>query len=633
MPLSEAEELELLELEEMEASGGFTAPASQQPQEQTPGFVDRAMSSAPQRQNEAQRYVQQYQSGERSLPEAFFGHMHSSARFGNDLAGEVFSEVGSHIPESIKGPIKRGIAAAGNYIADTPIGLVGPTPREVAQNVSRDYSNVKQAYPRATEFAENFAGSMSLPAMFLPIPGASGKSVAGAVGETGKFVKEAGRDLIRAADNVPAKQVTGAVAKEIPASKPFYQIFDEIGGGLPAEQVNAIAAKVNGIRPKDPARAAIWDASGAQDAINLFNKATEGGQLSFGGAQALRADVNSRIKRAYRAGDDTLAGNLMTVKEELTKALTTTEPTDITDVKLKNSWKMANHEFAKEALLEDLDLIAAKATAPSRAQPANSLATAIDGFLNNPKLSRGLLPAERKALEEVSKQTANSELLRAGATRLLSTAGAVKGGPVGFIIGHYGAEAARDAALALKIKKLDRAYEIIRNRKPPKLTEFTPPKMLTDQRRSTLERNIAQRKAYEASKSQSGAPINAEGVQQLALPAPNMPTPAGVGTPNPGRLPMTEEQILQSQRVINRQAPQTSFDQSGGPIRPPASQVMKLEESLKGIKAQQFSNIRKKLVTGKMSQNEFVRISKKSFGLTETQARSLAAEVKKYDNK
>jgi hypothetical protein len=606
--------------------------APKQPAE--PGFIDRIMVDAQQRGMEAQGYVDQYKQGDRSLPGAFVGHMASYGRLGNDVAGEVFSEVGSHIPESIKGPVKRGIAAAGNYIADAPLGFVGPTPRQVGQFASEKYSDFKQEYPRAAENVENVAGALSLPAMFLPIPGTKGTSVAGASLDAsrgaGKFVKEAGRDLIRAADNVPTKQVAGTVAKEIPASKPFYQIFDEIGGGLPAEQVKAISSKVNSIRPKDPARAAIWDASGAQDAINLFNKATEGGQLSFGGAQALRADVNSRIKKAYRAGDDTLAANLMTVKEELTKALTTTEPTDITDVKLKNSWKMANHEFAKEALLEDLDLIAAKATAPSRAQPANSLATAIDGFLNNPKLSRGLLPDERKALEEVSKQTAGGELLRAGATRFLSTVGAAKGGPVGFIIGHYGAEAARDAALALKIKKLDRAYEIIRNRKPPQLTEYMPPKMLTDQRRSTLERNIEQRRAYEASKGESGAPINAEGVRQLALPSPDMPTPPGAGTPNPAHLPMTEQQIYQSQKLINRQPPQSSFDPSGGAVRPPASQIMKLEQNLKGIKVGQFRNMQEKLVNGQMSQSRFIAVAKKDFGLTETQARSLAQEVKKY---
>lgn len=596
-------------------------------------FVDRVKQDYQGRLAEGQDAADAYVAGDQSLPLTYldFGGK-VGVGTAADAMGEAVKSAASYAPQGLKDAVGTAIST----VADAPLGIIPGTPRDLAQQAGQVYDNVSQRYPDQTRHVEAAANILGMLAPEVPF---KGKSLAGAVVEkakpTGNFLKEVGKDLLKKPSDIAAKsavQEVGTLGQQAKAAaKSDYNLFDEIGGGLHRDQVSDFSTKINSLRPKDPAKAAIWHRSGVKDAMDTINSAVGGGELSFSGAHALRADVNSQLKMAYMAGDSTKASHLMQIKDNLTDVLTNPDNASHLDIKAKNAWQNANHEFAKGALLEDLELLAAKAS--GKAQPANSLDTAVNGFLNDKRKSGALLPSERAALEDVVKKTQTGELLKSGATRLIPAIGAGVGGPAGFLVGHYGSMLSRTTAEALKLKKLDKVYDLINNRAAPEALTHKPPLLLTHDRRGTLERNIGQRKAYETSKGYSSAPINLGQEKQLALPSPEMPTPPGVGKPRSGLDPMRDRQIKIAQKIMEGTDKPLSNDLSGAAIKTPASQSLKLDESLKGIKKQQLNNMRAKLINGEISQNKFTETARSRFGLNTSQAKDLAKEIMRYEKK
>lgn len=492
------------------------ATAQQAPQNQ--GIGSRITQDYANRLGEGQQAIDAYNSGQQGALLTGVDYL-GKVGFGTaaDAAGEAAKSAASYAPQGLKDAVSSGVSA----ISNSPAG-------DAARYVGGQYQDFAQRHPDAARHAEAIANIGSVLAPEFPIKGTSlADTAVGAAKKTGAFLKEAGQDLIKAPEGLPIPvKATGSLAKQAKAAASAdYDVFESIGGGLHPDQVSKFSADINSLRPKDPAKAAIWDRGGVKDSIDTINSAVSGGELSFSGAQALRADVNNQLKMAYMAGDGTKASHLMQIKDKLTDVLTNPENASHLEVAAKNAWQSANHEFAKGSLLEDLELIAAKAS--GKAQPANSLDTAINNFLLNKKSSSALLPNERAALEDVVAKTQKGELLRASAGRIMPAAGAALGGVPGFLVGHYGSQLSRTTAEALKLKKLDRVYELINNRAAPEALTHKPPLMLGYDRRGTLERGIEQRRAYEASKGQSSAPILQDAPKkQLLLPSPASKVPS-----------------------------------------------------------------------------------------------------------
>lgn len=609
------------------ASEGVTVDDVKNHSMEGPGFIDRVKQDYQNRVSEGQQAADAYEAGQQSLPLTYLDFAGKiGAGTGADVIGEAVKSAADYAPQGLKDAASSTL----HFLANTAPGREAI---DAAHYIGGKYQDIAQRYPNAARHVEAAANIGGLLAPEFPV---KGTSVAGSVvdkaAEAKKFLTSAGKDLIeappKAAIQVPDRSMTlGKQAKEAAAAD--YNYFDEIGGGINKDQVGALSDNINSLRPKDPAKAAIWDRSGIKDTLDTVNEALKGGELSFSGTQALRADVNSKLKMAYMAGDSTKANHLLEIKQHLTDVLTNPDSASHLDIEAKNAWGRANHEFAKGSLLEDLELLAAKAA--GKAQPANSLDTVINNFLNDKKLSSALRPHERAALEDVVKKTHSGELLKSGATRLLSTVGAATGGVTGFLVGHYGSMLSRTTAEAMKLRKLDKVYELINSRAAPEALTHKPPLLLTHDRRGTLERGIEQRKAYEASNGQSGPPINLQGQRQLALPSPETPTPPGIGVPTSSIGPMSDRQVSLARKIMEGGNSPAADDLSGTSIKTPASQSLKLQESLKGIRAQQLNNLRAKLIKGEVSQNKFTETAKSSFGLTSSQARSLAKEIMKYD--
>lgn len=100
-------------------------------------------------------------------------------------------------------------------------------------------------------------------------------------------------------------------------------------------------------------------------------------------------------------------------------------------------------------------------------------------------------------------------------------------------------------------------------------------------------------------------------------------------------IPMTPEEISRAQVALRDTGGVPVTEPPSGPttIRPPASQTEKLNSTLKGIKVGQLRNMQDKLLSGQLSQNKFIEMSRKSFELTGQQALDLAKETIKYRGK
>lgn len=334
-----------------------------------------------------------------------------------------------------------------------------------AQKVGQVYGDVKKAHPEAVGNAEA-VGNI---AMVLPVGKAVEmaapllKPAADVVNKVGGKVGDVIKDPLSAMDSALTPKPKMALP-ERPDAGSWYKKLRDMKVSFTPDESQKIAFNLDKLVPKDAGEAAVFNKSGIQNNIDMIKGAMKEEPLSFSGAQALRADLNSELKMAYNAGDGTRALHLEKVKEELSGALLNPKG-NAKGLEASNAWQMANHEFQIESILGDLDLIAAKAS--GKAQPANSLDTAINNYLNNKKLSAGLRADERAALEAVTEKTQTGELLKSAASRLAPQIGAAVGGAPGFLVGHYGSMLSRTSAEALKLKKLQAAYDLINARKPP----------------------------------------------------------------------------------------------------------------------------------------------------------------------
>ena len=444
MPLTETEELELLELEEEEAAASHAAPIAQEQNNAPSGIIDKRMANA---QEIANKVV-----NEEITPAS--GVLQGAGQ----MAGVGWDAVGE--------AIKMALMGAGNYMKATNPRLAnaaiktgqqiagseaGKFVGESADKVAGKYNQLKEMEPEAVGNIEALVNLSPLAAAAKPAAIAT-RSVARDVAGVAKEPLGALEKML-----TPKPPIKNA-AQNRAAGTNWYEEVDRLGESIDPEDVKSLTSGLNSLRPKDVGRAAVWDKSGIQKNVDMINDATKKGPLTFSGASALRADINSDLKMAYRAGDDTKAMHLEKVKQTLTSAMKTPK-------KSSNAWQMANHEWAKQGLLEDLELIAAKAS--GKAQPDNSLDTAINNFLLNENASAGLRPAERLALKKVTDKTQTGELLKSAGTRLMSVGGTMVGGVPGFLVGHYGSMLSRTTAEAVKLKKLDKVYELINNRALP----------------------------------------------------------------------------------------------------------------------------------------------------------------------
>lgn len=366
------------------------------------------------------------------------------------------------------------------------------------------------------------------------------------------------------------------------------------------EDISKLDNSLSSLVPKEHMEQNVWNNSEASKHVNEIRDSLQTENPSFNGLLSKRTELNSKIKVADRAGNDNEARLLRQVKDSLDNVMMNENT---------GTWQKANHQWAQQATLDDLDEMVNRAS--SRLQPANSLDTEINNYLR--KNGRYLSDDEYIKLQSVAENTATDKLKKTAASGLWKFAGTgigAMGGPIGagigFLVTHYGSEAAKDALMLSKLKKLDEFRDMIISRDLPEVIKKEKPQtlMLTD-------RGEAARKAEAQAKAQEKL---AEG------------RTGGVGTQNlfdkeGNPLP---ESYPQSGPYVGRTAGDVPYNYYG----PNVSVLQNLNESLRGIKKGQLSNMALKLKSGELSQNKFIENSMKSFGINNTQARNLAKEIK-----
>lgn len=363
------------------------------------------------------------------------GLMHAA---GEDLYNSASSERQKQlrsIGNTVSGSITNGI----NYLKNSDIGQAAQTDINAVKPYYESSPNL-QAMVKGTG---NFAGALPM------------------VGPEEAITK----NLI---DKIGTR-ASAAAKKDIPESVINKQAasnwFDTTAKKLPFnnDQSDKLRTTLENMDPTSNTQKYLWNKSGAAEKDNVIRESLANGQYTLGDAIDMHSDLNAAIKQAYLSKNDTAAAKLGKVKDALTEAMQNHDGS--------YEWQMANHEFSKGAAQQTLEEIIAKAS--TKAQPANSIDTSINNFLNSRK-SSGLLPNEREALKNVASNSSSDSLKKVAASGLLKYAvpsmlpgsGFFTKG-AGFLMSHYGSQLAKGSALANKLSKMDEVYTAINSRVPP----------------------------------------------------------------------------------------------------------------------------------------------------------------------
>lgn len=455
MDLRRLDELESRSQSSITATNPQTTQSDQSPQ--TNGILSRIGQDYSQRMSGAQGIANDVVNEKMSPVSGVLQGVGQAAGLGTDIVTEAAKTAAEGAKNYLNIFHPDVMPAVNNVAGQIANSSAGQFTGEQVKNAVEAYHGLKQSHPEAVGNLEALANiGMSLPAIKSVT-----SPISSVVGDTVKGVTNVIKDPLAALDTATSSEaptVLNTSSQDKTVASKWYKKVEKSGEVLSNNTSQLLSDNLDALKPTDAGRAAVWEKSGIQNHIDIIKNAMKNGPLTFDGASALRSDLNSELKVAYRAGDDTKAMHLEQIKKVLTDAMKGPENASF-------SWQMANHEFAKGGAKEDLELLVAKAE--GKAQPANSLDTAINGLLNNSNASAGLRLNEKNALRQVTQKTGKGELLKSAGTRLLSTAGASVGGVPGFLIGHYGSMFARDAAMTSKLQKLDKVYELISNRTPP----------------------------------------------------------------------------------------------------------------------------------------------------------------------
>ncbi len=305
------------------------------------------------------------------------------------------------------------------------------------------------------EAADNIKAALTVGSV-LPVAAAEEKVISPLLGGTRNKLNSASDSLVK-----PVKSTV-----ETPSASDLYTMFKDQGLKLDKDQMGKFSSGLDSLRPKDKLLAATWAEHGIPQHIKTFKDAMSEGSISLEGMLSRRSELNSDIRESFKNGKDNKASSLIKMRNAIDDALISSDKS--------GTWQMANHEFAKEATADTLEEMVARAS--TKQQPANALDTAINKYLMGPQ-SKGLRDAERKALEEVVKNTKTGNLKKAAGSGLFKYAASgvlSKFGPVGkgagYLLGHYGSEFAKDAAMKTKVDRLGKVYDLIKSRELPKVT-------------------------------------------------------------------------------------------------------------------------------------------------------------------
>lgn len=381
---------------------------------------------------------------------------------GADAISEAAKSAYSYAPQGLKDAVSTGISALEN----SPPGLLAT---DAAHYLGNQYQDLAQRYPNAARHVEAATDIGSLLAPEVPFKGTSlaGAAVDAASSGSKALVEAIPQSMQLAADDAGRAMATTSAREQQTAAlrKSASDLYQDSSsqdikfGDQDAQNLNSA---LSALQPKTDLEQRSWASSGAARQAQDIQASLATEAPTLNGLLAKRNELNSEIKVATRSGNDAEAYKLGRVKDAMDETMMNGET---------ETWQLANHQWAQQAILGDTDEIVNKAL--TRVQPANSLDTALNNYLGSYK-SNGLSDEEWQALKNVTNNSSFDKLRKGAASGLLKfSTGAVgaHAGPVGaaagYLMGHYGSEFLKDSAMAAKVEKLDKFRELIMSREPP----------------------------------------------------------------------------------------------------------------------------------------------------------------------
>jgi hypothetical protein len=576
------------------------------------GFTDRLKENYARREQEIQGIRQAGASGQQTKPETLYqGTMATASQLFVDPVAEAISTV---TPEFVK----EGIGAAVNFVGQLPDG----TGKTLSEGIPESIDLFSKQYPRAARNIKAAGQAANLVGTTTGL--AAGTKLL-------RNTVNASSDAALTKSMVPKPQKPKLLGTE-ELDKMAGQNYDTagyLGAKFDAKQVgDKLDSSIKQALPK-PLPSGKYTAEQNQliNALDEFS-GNSGKNMTLEDIENIDRNLSAKINSPAfvnpETGSVTANGlELQKIQRKLRQIV------DEVDTAGNDALVNGRNIWAAKMRVKELEEVALRASLSKNPEAAYQ-----NGYkklymdIENGNL-KGWPSEAKELLKKAATPGMTAELLGPLTSRLT----AIVLGSTGNIPAAAGAQvagmAARSANAAAIAKRGVKVQEALGKDLMSKLRDVDIPKPeYPEQLRLAAPDKIALPPMTDTQIKQAQRKLNL----QRTLPSEGVidkTAPLKLAAPDKmSALPMTEQQTNIAQRLMNKQ-PAEGADLSGAATKTPPSQVMKLENSLVGIKAQEFNNLRKKLVDGEISQNKFIERAK-TFGLTNAQARDLAKEIKNY---
>lgn len=476
----------------------LTAPIQQSPvsdgPQQPPGFIQNVGNDIMNRANEIGSIDNQYQTGKQGLAGSSFDILGKGMGTIGDIAGEGIKsalQMAGKLPMLGGGNMSQGASQTISDISNTTPGKIALSALQQGGQVWDNFKSQNPILAQHIEAVGDIANAVPL------LKGAETATMAAKSGlsDIADVATNAANDELSQPKPTIAQtreQQTASVRK---SASDLYKDSNSQDISFDDNQTQDLNSAMSKLIPSSDLEQRSFNSSPASKQVQDITDSLSTENPTLNGMLAKRNEINSQIKVATRAGNDADAYHLNKVKDAMDETMMNGDT---------GTWQQANHQWAQQAILGDTDEIVNKAL--TKAQPANSLDTAVNNYLNSYK-SNGLSDQEWQALKDVTNNSSFDKLRKGAASGLLKyTTGAagahfgVPGSVAGYLMGHYGSEFLKDSAMASKVAKLDDFRDMILSRMPPEIKPPVPkpePLQLTDRgnaaRISEAQQNAIQR--------------------------------------------------------------------------------------------------------------------------------------------
>lgn len=561
------------------------------------------------------------------------GRLASGVSVGAKLGHGIIAETAdSLIPDAVKEAAGAGVDLIRRGAAHLP-GM---------ESYHKAWSDTEQAYPEFEKKNPNTAAVLNMGGNVAQLAG----DIAGVDGLM---------NVGRAAVNKASDLSSNGLPKKAPAAPKFQgksadlkklagEGYDEAawsGESFSPEHVsNKFMQAMNSVKPKPIAGAVVPSENTAflKD-IGEF-EGLAGRKMSLNDVTELDQNITMKINKYVDAKTglpDANGRRLIQLQDDLRDLVDNSPGGDVI--------KSARTLWAAQRRLKDVEDIIERASLTQI--PGTSMQNGFRNLYMNQKRMRGWSQREKLLIKKAAETGITDDLLGVMGSRLNVIAQAAAGGGLGgtaaaAITGMAG-RGLRTKVIAGRAQKL--GDEIV-NRAlgesdlPRRAAPEYPAQRLLAAPGKLSPLPMTEREIAIARKQIEQKPVAGQDTSGSAIaPAPTKLLPA---PENMGKLPeegLAADEISRAQAQVKKAAGETGGVQVTEPpsgsttIRPPVSQIEKLQGSLRGIKRGQLRNMQDHLLSGKLSQNKFVEMSKKSFGLNNKEALDLARETLKYKGK